>query len=83
MGTVLDPWDAVLAFVFAGSVAWMLVPAAETLARRLGAIDEPKERGADEDGLGPVGPPAQDSTPASLGQLARGLWGDCARGATK
>jgi len=45
MGTVLDPWDAVLAFVFAGSVAWMLVPAAETFARRLGAIDEPKERG--------------------------------------
>ena len=45
MGTVPDPWDAVLAFVFAGSVAWMLVPAAETFARRLGAIDEPKERG--------------------------------------
>ncbi len=45
MGTALDPWDAVLAFIFAASVAWMLVPAAEALARRLGAIDEPKERG--------------------------------------
>ena len=29
----LDTWDAVLAFVFAGSVAWMLVPAAEAIAR--------------------------------------------------
>lgn len=41
----LDAWDAVLAFVFAGAVAWMLVPAAESLARKIGAIDEPKERG--------------------------------------
>jgi UDP-GlcNAc:undecaprenyl-phosphate GlcNAc-1-phosphate transferase len=41
----LDAWDAVLAFIFAGSVAWMLVPAAEAIARRIGAIDEPKERG--------------------------------------
>ena len=41
----LDAWDAVLAFIFAGSVAWMLVPAAESIARRIGAIDEPKERG--------------------------------------
>jgi UDP-GlcNAc:undecaprenyl-phosphate/decaprenyl-phosphate GlcNAc-1-phosphate transferase len=41
----LDAWDAVLAFLFAGSVAWMLVPSAELIARRLGAIDEPKERG--------------------------------------
>jgi UDP-GlcNAc:undecaprenyl-phosphate/decaprenyl-phosphate GlcNAc-1-phosphate transferase len=41
----LDTWDAILAFVFAASVAWMLVPAAESIARRIGAIDEPKERG--------------------------------------
>jgi UDP-GlcNAc:undecaprenyl-phosphate/decaprenyl-phosphate GlcNAc-1-phosphate transferase len=41
----LDAWDAVLAFVFAGAAAWMLVPAAESIARRIGAIDEPKERG--------------------------------------
>jgi UDP-GlcNAc:undecaprenyl-phosphate/decaprenyl-phosphate GlcNAc-1-phosphate transferase len=41
----LDTWDAVLAFVFAASAAWMLVPAAEMIARRIGAIDEPKERG--------------------------------------
>jgi UDP-GlcNAc:undecaprenyl-phosphate/decaprenyl-phosphate GlcNAc-1-phosphate transferase len=43
----LDTWDAVLAFVFAASAAWMLVPSAEAIARRIGprAIDEPKERG--------------------------------------
>ena len=41
----LDTWDAVLAFAFAASAAWMLVPAAEMIARRIGAIDEPKERG--------------------------------------
>jgi UDP-GlcNAc:undecaprenyl-phosphate GlcNAc-1-phosphate transferase len=41
----LDAWDAVLAFIFAGSVAWMLVPAAESIARRIGAMDLPKERG--------------------------------------
>jgi UDP-GlcNAc:undecaprenyl-phosphate/decaprenyl-phosphate GlcNAc-1-phosphate transferase len=43
----LDTWDAVLAFVFAGSVAWCLVPSAEAIARRIGprAIDFPKERG--------------------------------------
>ncbi|MDP9228899.1 MAG: undecaprenyl/decaprenyl-phosphate alpha-N-acetylglucosaminyl 1-phosphate transferase [Actinomycetota bacterium] len=41
----LDAWDAALAFVFAASTAWMLVPAAESIARRIGAIDEPKERG--------------------------------------
>ena len=41
----LDASDAVLAFLFAASVAWMLVPSAESIARRIGAIDEPKERG--------------------------------------
>ena len=41
----LDAWDAVWAFVFAASVAWMLVPAAEMIARRINAIDWPKERG--------------------------------------
>ncbi len=45
MHLVLDPWDAVLAFVFAAAVAWTLVPAAEWVAKRIGAIDEPKERG--------------------------------------
>jgi UDP-GlcNAc:undecaprenyl-phosphate GlcNAc-1-phosphate transferase len=40
-----DSVDALLAFVFAGSVAWMLVPTAESIARRIGAIDEPTERG--------------------------------------
>ena len=37
--------DAVLAFVAAAAVAWLLVPYAERLAFRVGAIDYPKERG--------------------------------------
>lgn len=43
----LDSWDALLAFLFAASVAWCLVPAAETIARRIGprAIDQPSPRG--------------------------------------
>ncbi len=41
----LDASDAVLAFVFAASVAWSLVPAAESIARRIGAMDEPNPRG--------------------------------------
>jgi UDP-GlcNAc:undecaprenyl-phosphate GlcNAc-1-phosphate transferase len=41
----LDAWDAVLAFIFAGSVAWMLVPAAEAIAWKIKAIDQPKQRG--------------------------------------
>src|SRR5918994_3243236 len=41
----LDAWDAVLAFIFAGSVAWMLVPAAEAIAWKIKAVDRPKERG--------------------------------------
>lgn len=40
----LDAWDAALAFVFAAAVAWALVPAAEAIAKRIGAIDEPNER---------------------------------------
>jgi UDP-GlcNAc:undecaprenyl-phosphate GlcNAc-1-phosphate transferase len=39
-----DSIDALLAFVFAGSVAWMLVPSAEAIARKLGAIDMPNPR---------------------------------------
>ena len=41
----LDNWDAVFSFIFAGSVAWVLVPVAESIAKRVGAIDVPKERG--------------------------------------
>ncbi|MFN2612650.1 MAG: glycosyltransferase family 4 protein [Solirubrobacterales bacterium] len=40
-----DSIDALLAFMFAGSVAWMLVPAAESIARKIGAIDQPSPRG--------------------------------------
>jgi UDP-GlcNAc:undecaprenyl-phosphate GlcNAc-1-phosphate transferase len=44
----LDAWDAALAFVFAAAVAWALVPAAEAIAKRIGAIDEPNERSLHE-----------------------------------
>ncbi|HWB68860.1 MAG TPA: MraY family glycosyltransferase [Solirubrobacterales bacterium] len=37
--------DAVLAFLVAAGIAWLLVPLAERLAYRIGAIDQPKERG--------------------------------------
>ena len=37
--------DAVLAFIAAAAIAWLLVPYAERLAYRIGAIDPPKERG--------------------------------------
>ena len=37
--------DAVLAFLVAAAIAWLLVPYAERLAFRIGAIDMPKERG--------------------------------------
>ncbi|MFN8216411.1 MAG: MraY family glycosyltransferase [Solirubrobacterales bacterium] len=37
--------DAVLAFLAAAAVAWLLVPYAERLAFKVGAIDLPKERG--------------------------------------
>ncbi|MGZ8665718.1 MAG: glycosyltransferase family 4 protein, partial [Solirubrobacterales bacterium] len=37
--------DAVLAFIVAAAIAWLLVPQAERLARRIGAIDYPRARG--------------------------------------
>src|SRR3954452_3444885 len=37
--------DAVLAFLVAAAIAWLLVPIAESLARRIGAIDYPRDRG--------------------------------------
>jgi UDP-GlcNAc:undecaprenyl-phosphate GlcNAc-1-phosphate transferase len=37
--------DAVLAFIAAAAIAWLLVPLSERLAFRVGAIDLPKERG--------------------------------------
>ena len=36
--------DVALAFVVAAAVAWLLVPLAERLARRIGALDYPNER---------------------------------------
>ncbi len=40
-----DTSDAVFAFLLAAAVAWILVPVAEGLATRIGAIDYPRERG--------------------------------------
>jgi len=37
--------DALYAFAIAALVAWALVPPSRSLARRIGAIDQPKERG--------------------------------------
>ena len=39
-----DTIDAVVAFLVAAVLAWLLVPLAERLARRIGAVDYPKER---------------------------------------
>jgi UDP-GlcNAc:undecaprenyl-phosphate GlcNAc-1-phosphate transferase len=39
-----DTIDAVFAFLVAAVLAWLLVPLAERLARRIGAVDYPKER---------------------------------------
>jgi len=39
-----DTIDAVFAFLVAAVLAWLLVPVAERLARRIGAVDYPKER---------------------------------------
>jgi UDP-GlcNAc:undecaprenyl-phosphate/decaprenyl-phosphate GlcNAc-1-phosphate transferase len=38
-------WDAVLSFVVAAAIAAALTPLAARLARRLGAVDTPRERG--------------------------------------
>jgi UDP-GlcNAc:undecaprenyl-phosphate/decaprenyl-phosphate GlcNAc-1-phosphate transferase len=39
-----EPIDVALAFLVAAAIAWLLVPLAERLARRLGALDYPNER---------------------------------------
>jgi UDP-GlcNAc:undecaprenyl-phosphate GlcNAc-1-phosphate transferase len=38
-------WDAVLSFVVAAAIAWAVTPLAAKLARRVGAVDLPRERG--------------------------------------
>jgi UDP-GlcNAc:undecaprenyl-phosphate GlcNAc-1-phosphate transferase len=43
-----DAIDGVFAFLVALSIAWLLVPATEAAARKLNAIDEPRERGLHE-----------------------------------
>jgi UDP-GlcNAc:undecaprenyl-phosphate GlcNAc-1-phosphate transferase len=42
---VPDTPDAVLSFLLAAALAWLLVPGAERIAYRLGAIDQPNPRG--------------------------------------
>jgi UDP-GlcNAc:undecaprenyl-phosphate/decaprenyl-phosphate GlcNAc-1-phosphate transferase len=39
-----DPIDGLFAFLVAVTIAWLLVPLTERAARRLNAIDEPRER---------------------------------------
>jgi UDP-GlcNAc:undecaprenyl-phosphate GlcNAc-1-phosphate transferase len=39
-----DTIDALFAFIFAGATVWTLVPATESLARGIGAMDVPNER---------------------------------------
>ena len=43
-----DPIDGLFAFLVALAIAWLLVPLTETAARRLNAIDEPRERSLHE-----------------------------------
>jgi UDP-GlcNAc:undecaprenyl-phosphate/decaprenyl-phosphate GlcNAc-1-phosphate transferase len=43
-----DTLDALFAFIFAGATVWALVPATETLAIRIGAMDVPNERSLHE-----------------------------------
>lgn len=41
---MIDSVDAIFAFATAAVMAWLLVPVAESLAVRVGAIDQPRER---------------------------------------
>jgi UDP-GlcNAc:undecaprenyl-phosphate GlcNAc-1-phosphate transferase len=43
-----DTIDALFAFIFAGAAVWALVPATESLAVRIGAMDLPNERSLHE-----------------------------------
>jgi UDP-GlcNAc:undecaprenyl-phosphate GlcNAc-1-phosphate transferase len=43
-----DTTDALFAFIFAGAAVWALVPATESLAIRIGAMDVPNERSLHE-----------------------------------
>jgi UDP-GlcNAc:undecaprenyl-phosphate GlcNAc-1-phosphate transferase len=43
-----DTLDALFAFIFAGATVWALVPATESLATRIGAMDVPNERSLHE-----------------------------------
>jgi UDP-GlcNAc:undecaprenyl-phosphate/decaprenyl-phosphate GlcNAc-1-phosphate transferase len=45
----MDEWDALWAFIVAAVVALLATPLAGRFARRVGAIDQPKERGLHEE----------------------------------
>ena len=65
-----DALDALLAFALAGVLAWLLVPLTDKLARRIGAIDHPNERGLHE-----VPTPRLGGLAILVGVLAAGaLW---------
>jgi UDP-GlcNAc:undecaprenyl-phosphate GlcNAc-1-phosphate transferase len=65
--------DALYAFLVAGILSWLLVPATESLARRIGALDEPKERS-----LHSVPTPKLGGLAILAGVLAAGLVGSLA-----
>ena len=48
MGHRPDSFDAVLGFIVAAAIAFLLVPLTERLAKRVGAIDVPRERSLHE-----------------------------------
>ncbi len=50
-----DTLDAVFAFAVAVVLAWLLVPLVEALAKRIGAVDHPTERGLHGDALPKLG----------------------------
>ena len=72
-----EPIDALLAFVVAAALAWLLVPAAEWIARRVGAIDYPNERSlhavADAEAGRPGDPRRRSCRRAALPALGPGL----------
>src|SRR5918994_1984421 len=67
--------DALYAFALAAVVAWILVPPSTAIARRIGAIDRPKERS-----LHRVPTPKLGGVAILGGVLASGLLGSVAFG---
>ena len=71
---MLETIDALFAFAAAAAIAWLLVPVAESLAWRIGAIDRPRERSlhiaptpklSGARSSSPSAPPARSSCPGT------------------